>query len=188
MWIVPLAPDPRFAYAFMVAVIIAMIAVCQWREGAGARETGLRLDNLLPVLGSLAMPLAAFILFVVAAGTVGGTLKFGTKFFSMLVGVPLWALIQQYMLLAFVHRRFKVIFKDQGAMATAALFSFLHLPNPALTIVCALGGYIWARQYDREPNLFASALTHAVASAFLANSLPRALLRNMVVGYMYFFR
>jgi len=50
------------------------------------------------------------------------------------------------------------------------------------------GGYVWAREYQQRPNLIANALTHAVASAFLANSLPHYLLRNMVVGYNHFFR
>jgi hypothetical protein len=64
----------------------------------------------------------------------------------------------------------------------------LHFPNPMLMFCCALGAYVWAREYERRPNLFANAITHAIASAFLANSLPHWLLKNMVVGYNYFFR
>jgi membrane protease YdiL (CAAX protease family) len=70
----------------------------------------------------------------------------------------------------------------------AALFALLHLPNPALTVACALGGYVWAREFDRSPNLLANALTHTIASALLANSLPGWALKNMVVGYNYFMR
>src|SRR5262245_12564624 len=77
---------------------------------------------------------------------------------------------------------------EAAAIATAVLFAALHLPNPVLTLVCALGGYIWACEYSRRPNLFANALTHTVASAFLANTLPHSLLKNMVVGYNHFFR
>jgi hypothetical protein len=108
----------------------------------------------------------------------------------MLISVPFWAFLQQYMLLAFANRRLRLILGagTHSVFATAVFFSLLHLPNPVLTLVCALGGYIWAREYEREPNLFANALTHAIASAFLANSIPSSLLKNMVVGYNYFFR
>ncbi|HKG22233.1 MAG TPA: CPBP family glutamic-type intramembrane protease, partial [Blastocatellia bacterium] len=123
-------------------------------------------------------------------GLVAGTLRVRAKFFSMLLFVPPWALLQQYMLLAFAHRRFRVITGSGrvSVIASAGLFAILHLPNPVLTVVCALGGLIWAREYERDPNLFAHAITHTVASAFLANSLPGWLLKNMVVGYNYFLR
>jgi hypothetical protein len=80
----------------------------------------------------------------------------------MLASVPLWALLQQYMLLVFVGRRVELIIEDRGKsrLVIAALFAFLHLPNPALTVACALGGYVWAREYERSPNLLANALTH----------------------------
>jgi hypothetical protein len=57
-----------------------------------------------------------------------------------------------------------------------------------LTLACAIAGYIWAKAYERSPNLFANAVTHAIASALIANSLPHWLLKNMVVGLNHFFR
>jgi hypothetical protein len=140
------------------------------------------------VLGRLALPLGVFISIVVAIGYWAGTLRFGTKFYSMLLSVPIWALLQQYMLLAFANHRLRVLAGDRSVAMTAAMFGLLHFPNPILMIACAAGGYIWAREYERSPNLFANALTHTVASAFLANSLPGSLLKNMVVGYNFFFR
>ena len=102
--------------------------------------------------------------------------------------MPPWALLQQYLLFGFCHRRIRLLLGPgrSSILATSTLFGLMHLPNPVLTVACTLGGFVWAREFDRSPNLVAHALTHAVGSAFLANSLPRALLKNMTVGYQYF--
>ena len=190
MWIVPLVPYSRLVYAAIAILIVLLLGYCYIRDGVNPRELGLRFDNLLRVLKDLAIPLSMFVLVVLVVGFAFGAPRFEKKFFSMLLFVPAWALLQQYMLLAFVGRRLRLIFGSglPGIVATSALFSLLHLPNPALMLACAAGGYLWAREYQREPNLFANALTHAVASAFLANALPGWMLKNMVVGYNYFLR
>lgn len=190
MWVVPLVANARPVYAGLVFVILVLLVTCHVRDRLGARELGLRFDNLPGVLRRIARPLGAFVLLMVVTGSALGSLRFGPKFFSMLATVPIWAMTQQYMLLAFSNRRLRVIFAEgrSSVLATVTLFSLLHLPNPILTLACAAGGYVWAGEYERSPNLFANALTHAIASAFLANSLPRALLKNMVVGYNYFLR
>jgi hypothetical protein len=189
MWAVPFMPNHRVAYAGMASLIIVLLVTCHLRDGLSAREIGFRFDNFFAALSRLALPLVAFVLIVVAAGLAAGTLRLGAKFYSMFAAVPLWALLQQYMLLAFCNRRLRVIVGERrSAIATAALFSLLHLPNPVLTLACAAGGYIWAREHQRSPNLFANAMTHTVASAFLANAMPRWLLKNMVVGFNYFLR
>ena len=188
MWIAPMVRDERAASLGLSSVIIALLVTCYVRDKRTARMLGLRLDNFLSVIRRLALPLGAFVVSVVVVGWAAGTLRFGTKFYSMLLTVPLWALLQQYMLLAFINHRFRVLTGGRSSAATALIFALLHFPNPILMIACAAGGYIWAREYEREPNLFATAVTHTVASAFLANSLPGSLLKNMVVGYNYFFR
>jgi hypothetical protein len=190
MWVSPLTPSPRAASAGITFLLVVLLVSTFVMDRETPRELGFRAGNFLAALSRLALPLSVFIIAVVAVGLLAGSLRFGQKFFLMLAFVPLWALLQQYLLLAFINRRLRVILgAGMGSrVGTAAIFSILHLPNPVLTLACAAGGYIWAKEYEREPNLFASALTHTLASAFLANSLPGWLLKNMVVGYNYFFR
>jgi hypothetical protein len=190
MWVVPRLPHMAAAYATLAAMIALLLAICYVRDGSTAHSVGIRVDNLAPALIDLTPVLLLFVAIMVAVGLAAGTLRLGTRFYSMLGVVPIWALVQQYMLLAFAMPRIRAILGkgSVSVLATAALFGFLHLPNPALTLACLAGGFIWAREYERRPNLVANALTHAVASAFLANSLPHYLLRNMVVGYNHYFR
>jgi hypothetical protein len=189
-WVVPLMGNSTTAYGGLALVIGVLMAVCFLRDGLGPKQLGIRIDNFVPAFNDLAPFLIVFVLATLAIGLVCGSVRLGPRFWSMLAVVPSWALLQQYMLLAFANHRFRVLLgKGEGAVvATAILFAVLHLPNPALTLVCGLGGYIWASEYAIRPNLFANALTHTVASAFLANTLPHSLLRNMVVGYNHFFR
>lgn len=190
MWVSPLTVYPRATSAGMVLLIILLLIVSFIRDRKTASELGFRIDNFFPALAHLILPLSLFILAVVVIGLFAGTLRFGPKFFSMLLFVPLWALLQQYLLLGFVNPRIRMMLGegDSSRICTAAIFSILHLPNPVLMVACAVGGYIWVRGHEREANLFASALTHTVASAFVANTLPGWLLKNMVVGYNYFLR
>jgi hypothetical protein len=190
MWVVPWLPHMETAYAVLALMIAILLAVCHVRGGLTARSVGIRSDNLGAALIDLAPALLLFVSTMVAVGLAAGALRLGARFFSMLAVVPGWALLQQYMLLAFARPRIQALLGKGSASiaATAGLFGLLHLPNPALTLACLAGGFVWAREYERHPNLIANALTHAVASAFLANSLPHYLLRNMVVGYNHFFR
>jgi len=190
MWGVPFTPDPTGAYLGAVALIAALLVTCQIRDAVPARDLGLRVDNLVPVLRALAVPFGAAIAVMLVVGLSAGTLRFGGKFVRMLIGVPVWAVLQQYMLLAFVHRRVRVVIGPgtRSIAASAGLFAVLHLPNPALTVACAVAGAVWVWQYDRSPNLLANAVTHTMASAFLANTLPATMLKNMVVGYNYYLR
>ncbi|HJQ26440.1 MAG TPA: CPBP family glutamic-type intramembrane protease [Blastocatellia bacterium] len=190
MWVVPVVPEMRAAYAGLAGMIIVLLVVTHLRDRPQARELGFRFDNFLPVLGRISLRFAPFIAVILVTGLATRSLSFGARFYGMLLTVPLWALLQQYMLFAFVHRRLRVVLGDGQwvTLTTALLFALLHLPNPILTLACGVAGYIWAKAYERSPNLYANALTHTVASALIANSLPHWLLKNMVVGLNYFYR
>jgi len=189
-WAVPLMGNSSTAYGGLAFSLAILMAFCFVRDGLTAKQLGIRIDNLISSLAHLLPFLSIFVLALVGTGLACHSLKLDDRFRSMLLVVPPWALLQQYMLLGFARPRLRILVGNGESLtlAAAALFAALHLPNPALAIICALGGYVWAREFASRPNLFANALTHTVASAFVANSLPHWLLRNMVVGYNHFLR
>ena len=73
-----------------------------------------------------------------------------------------------------------------GVVLVAIVFSLFHLPNPLLAIVTFVGGMIWAAVYQRQPNLFALALSHALSSLTLALVISSKLLESLRVGFKYF--
>jgi len=102
--------------------------------------------------------------------------------------LPLWALFQQYILNGFINRRAQLALGPGWKSVTlvAVIFALFHLPNPGLTMLTFAGGFLWASVYQRKPNLFALALSHAVVSVTLALAVSPNLLNGLRVGFKYF--
>jgi hypothetical protein len=190
MWVLPMIHASRATSRVMMGAVLVLLIVCHLREGVSLREVGIRFDNFWRALKQLAVPIGLCAALLLATGFWAGSLRPSRRFLVMALSVPPWGFLQQMMLLGFANRRLRVIFRQGrgSVIATAVLFGLFHLPNPMLTLACAISGYIWADQFERNPNLFATALTHGVASSCLANSLPRWLLSNLRVGFGYFLR
>ncbi|MCS6817556.1 MAG: hypothetical protein N0A16_11545 [Blastocatellia bacterium] len=191
MWVTPLLIEDRVTFwrtNFWLSVLAFSVAfVSNVTHGDGLREIGLRVDNLGRALQLLALPTGAAALGILAIGLAFESVNLGERFLFHLRTLPPWALVQQYALQGFIHRRLQDLWGkgNRTALWVATIFATLHLPNPVLVVGTFLGGYVWARTFQREPNLLALAASHTLLSALLANSLPTSLLPNMKVGWGY---
>jgi hypothetical protein len=181
--------------ALPVALAFALILYSHRARREGLRELGLRFDNFTRALVLLAAPMLAGALLFALVGWIGygrgvrvGGGRAGFGLLKMGVGGVAWGLLQQYVLQAFVNRRAQVLWGRGAAsvLLTASVFALLHLPNPGLTAATFLGGLVWAAVYQRAPNLFALALSHALMTWVLVSTVPPAALRGLRVGFKYF--
>lgn len=62
------------------------------------------------------------------------------------------------------------------------MFSFAHLPNPFLMLVCFPGGLFSGWYFQKCRNVFVIALAHALIGQAILTSVPHP---NMTVGYYY---
>jgi membrane protease YdiL (CAAX protease family) len=197
--IIPLQPRQRWLAAVPGMLAMALIVNSQRVRGESPRDVGLSLDHFSRALRLVLGPTVIACLGLAAVGYFANSFHRTSHFWLNAAATPLWALIQQYALQGFIYRRVRFLIVDGSfspaertrrvrlaVLATAAIFSLAHAPNPMLMALTFTGGLIWSWVYQRAPNLFAVALSHAVISLMLMTSLPPWLLPSMSVGYKHF--
>ena len=189
---------PLFGRNFLVGSIPVAAAfifmfLSHRSHGETARELGWRLDNLASAARHLAVPLllGSALLAVVgrlAGGGLPGGFRTGWGLLFTFAGLFLWGLMQQYALQAFVNRRAQAVWGSgrRSMLFVAAVFGLLHLPNLWLSLATFAGGLVWARAYQRAPNLPLLALTHALMTVVLVSTIPASALHGLRVGYNYY--
>jgi membrane protease YdiL (CAAX protease family) len=99
----------------------------------------------------------------------------------------LWSLVQQYIQQTFFFSRIEQ-FVSSGPLAstiTACLFGLAHLPNPVLTPVTLVGGWILCELFRRYRTLYPLAVAHGLTGLTIAISVPDSLQHHMRVGLGY---
>lgn len=176
----------------VAAAFVAMITSHVLRRES-PREIGWRLDNLGKSLRVLLPLMLAGTVFLVVVGLLLGSLRFSEIQLTWplvwtFVGLFVWGLMQQYPLQGFINRRAQMAW-GSGTFSiaiVASLFALLHLPNVWLTVATFLSGLMWAWAYQKSPNLFALALSHALMTVMLVLTVPYSALHGLKVGYGYF--
>ncbi len=188
-WVVlSFARQSKLIAAIPILLALGLMLWSHRERGETWRDLGFRRDNFVSACRLLLLPTAAALIVIIVAGWLTNASLLAGNFRSRFLWLPLWALFQQYALNGFINRRaqFALGKGAKSILLVGIVFSLLHLPNPLLAVVTLLGGFIWAAAYQRQPNLFALALSHSAVSVTMALTVSPNLFNSLRVGFKYF--
>ena len=112
----------------------------------------------------------------------------GTRLLKRFLNILPWALLQQGLLQATFNRRITAVTAPgwPSALIVGAAFGGMHLPNIPLVLMTFAMGTVWARSYQRAPNLWVLVLSHALLSATAQSCLPAAWTHGFRIGPGYY--
>jgi membrane protease YdiL (CAAX protease family) len=182
------AGKSKLVAAVPVLLAIGFMLYSHREHGETAEEIGFRIDNFLAACRLLLVPTAVVVLLAIGLTWVTQHAVFIAPWRNRFLLLPLWALFQQYVLNGFINRRAQLALGNgpKSILLVAIAFSLFHFPNPLLAILTFAGGFVWAAVYQRQPNLFALALSHTVTSITLALTISPKWLDGLRVGFKYF--
>ena len=110
-----------------------------------------------------------------------------TEWVRTFLGYTIWSFLQQFLMQGYFLLRIIRILPNgrRAVIATAGIFALAHLPNPILTPMTLLWGFVACSVFLRFRNIYPLAAAHAIFGICIAIAFPGPVVHNMRVGLGY---
>jgi len=173
-------------FVVCLGLVVAIALAGHRRRGESARDLGFRLDNLGQSAKEVFSVVGPLLAIMVVMGLAMGLNREPpiTRLLTRMTLMPLFGVVQEYVLLGFYFRRFSEALPGVvlPSVASAAVFALLHLPNPPLVAMSFVAGLGACWFYRRTPNLWVLGLAHGLLSITVAMFLAKLLTVGLKVG------
>jgi membrane protease YdiL (CAAX protease family) len=175
--------------AIISVTILAFVMIDALIGSSSLKRLGLGLPRLFGASVTLGIGLLMAAFMLLMARWMGGRIPANPTWFPNLRsawGYVLWSLIQEFILQSFFFNRFEELYGSSAAVWIAsALFAFVHLPSPVLTVATFVGSLFFCEMFRRYRSIYPLAIVHAMLGLTIAFTMPDSLLHHMRVGLGY---
>ena len=170
---------------FIVPILVVCAFRVAWKSRPSLAESGLTGANFLGAIKLLALPTLLGAVFLLGFGACCNSIDITPRFWKRFLLNS--AIFQQMVIQLFFHRQLMPWFGAgrKTAWILTLFFAALHAPNPGLMLGTFIGMYFWTRCYQRQPNLYALAISQALLSALLMHTMPKWMLPSVSVGLRF---
>lgn len=188
-WVIPPRPSLVRWWHIAAGAVIGLVPIgLNLSRGDRLAESGLRVDTLRASLVPTAAATGTLAALALVIGIIGGGPQPipAPRIASLCATYAAWSLAQQYLLQAFVLRRFRLaVASDTAAIAlSACVFGALHTPNWSLVGATAVAATVWCRLFLRHHNLITLGVSHGVLAMVLYYAWPWTLGLTIGPGYL----
>lgn len=162
---------------FVLAVVVA--------HNVRTREWGLSPRALLPALKWTVVLTTPIALALWVIGHAMGSAPERSQPWLDFLYLIFWGGGQQLALQTVVLRDARTAIGRGAVPVAAIIFAALHLPNPFLTTVTAIGGLAWCWIYSRYPNIIPLAISHAACTVVILMSFDPRITGGLRTGWAY---
>lgn len=181
IWLVEGQVPRRFVY-IPGTLVVALTIWHNMRHGEWGFSRRALVSGLIRAV-AVTLPLTLAIL---AVGAALGTLHDRRDFLGSLVPLLVWGGAQQWVLQTVVLREAqRATSRKTGIVIASLLFGAVHLPNPFLAPVTAAAALVWCWLYDRQPNVFPLALSHALGTLAILYGFDGDITGRLRIGASY---
>lgn len=173
VWFEPFGRNHYISNAFIALNIVILLGIVYVEGAPSLKESGiiLRPELQIQAIKEALVIVCCGVAILLGIGFISDSIVWKPGLLKSIFVYPLWALMQDAVVLVFILPRARITFGSYGEAYTALLFTIIHLPSPALTIAAFVLAAVMIAFWKKYQSLIAIAFVHGILGAVANKTL-----------------